>query len=177
MALPNLPAVVNFCRREQGILLPKENPKGIESVADLGRPGIKIVNRSLGTGTRLLFDVELGKVGIRGDQNECYERELHRHLDVRLEVLSGRADAAPGIRAVAGLLGLGFIPLRWELFDFLILKDRFFDRGVQLFLGFLHESAFRDLTRGFEGYDLSLCGKVVFPQQYNRQTENDRYGD
>lgn len=166
--LRHLPAVVNFCRREQCILLPKDNPKEITSVADLGRPGIKIVNRSLGTGTRLLFDVELGKAGIRGDQIAGYERELPRHLDVGLEVLSGRADAAPGIRAVAGLLGLSFIPLRWERFDFLILKDRFFDRGVQLFLGFLHESAFRDLARVLEGYDLNLCGKVVFPQQVQR---------
>jgi hypothetical protein len=55
--------------------------------------------------------------------------------------------------------------LRWERFDFLILKDRFFDRGVQLFLGFLHESAFRDLAQVLEGYDLNICGKVVFPQQ------------
>ena len=167
--LRHLPAVVNFCQREQGILLPKENPKGIANVADLGRSGIKIVNRSLGTGTRLLFDVELGKAGIRGDQIDGYERELPRHLDVGLEVLSGRADAAPGIRAVAGLLGLSFIPLRWERFDFLILKDRFFDRGVQLFLGFLHESAFRDLAGELEGYDLNLCGKVVFPQQVPRE--------
>jgi putative molybdopterin biosynthesis protein len=82
---------------------------------------------------------------------------------VGLEVLSGRADAGPGIRAVAGLLNLDFVPLRWERFDLLIQKDHFFERGIQLFLGFLSEPAFRELANDLSGYDLSLCGKMVFP--------------
>lgn len=163
--LGQLPAVVNFCKREQGLLLPKGNPKGIQSVADLGAPGIKIVNRPLGTGTRLLFDAELDREGIKGDKIEGYHREFQRHLDVGIEVLSGRADVGPGIKTVAGLLGLDFVSLRWEHFDFLIYRDRFFDPGIQLFLGLLHEPAFRELTQELEGYDLSLCGKMVFPRE------------
>ena len=166
--LGQLPAVVNFCRREQGIIIAKGNPKGIQGVADLGKPGLKIVNRPLGTGTRLLLDRELEKAGIEGHRIEGYEREFQRHLDVGLEVLSGRADAGPGIKAVAGLLDLDFISLRWERFDFLVLKDRFFDKGVQLFVGLLHEPAFKELAEDLAGYDLSLCSKMVFPQE----TEN-----
>ncbi len=49
--LGEVPAVVNFCRREQCLLVAKGNPKGISSVANLGQPGMKIANRSLGTGT------------------------------------------------------------------------------------------------------------------------------
>lgn len=163
--LEQLPAVVNFCQREQGLLLAKGNPKKIQSVADLGQPGVTIVNRPLGTGTRLLLDKELNKAGIKGDRIKGYRRELQRHLDVGLEVLSGRADAGPAIRAVAGLLNLDFVPLRWERFDFLILKDRFFEKGVQLFLGLLHEGAFRELAQDLSGYDLSLSSKMVFPQE------------
>ena len=80
---------------------------------------------------------------------------------------SGRAQAAPAIRAVACLLGLDFVALRWERFDLLISRDRFFEQGVQLFLGLLHEESFRDLAKGLEGYDLTRCGKLVFPQQGN----------
>jgi excisionase family DNA binding protein len=163
--LEQLPAVVNFCQREQGLLLAKGNPKGIQKITDLGKPDIKIVNRPLGTGTRLLLDGELKTAGIIGDQIEGYHREFQQHLDVGLEVLSGRADAGLGIRAVAGLLSLDFIPLRWERFDFLILKDRFFEKGVQLFLGLLPEAAFRELTQDLEGYDMSLCSKMLFPQK------------
>lgn len=161
--LEQVPGVVNFCQREQGILIPKGNPKNIECVADLGKPDIRIINRPLGTGTRLLFDAELYKAGIDVERIKGYNNELKQHMDVGIEILSGRADAGPGIKAVAGLLGLDFIPIRWERFDLLILKERFFEKGVQLFLGLLHEPAFRELARELPGYDLELCGKMVFP--------------
>ena len=163
--LGEFPAVVNFCRREQGLLLGKGNPKNIKGVADLGKKGVRIVNRTPGTGTRLLLDRELEKAGIEGEKIPGYEQELGRHLDVGLEILGGRADAGPGIKAVAGLLGLDFFSLRWERFDLLVLKSRFFERETQLFLGILHEGPFHDLVETLEGYDLSLCGRVVFPQQ------------
>ena len=166
-----LPAVVNFCQREQGLLVAKGNPKGMQTISDLGQPGIKIANRPLGTGTRLLLDYELRKAGIEGTQIKGYEREFRSHLNVGLEVLSGQADVGPAIRPVATLLGLDFIPLRWERYDLLISKDRFFEQGVQLFLGLLHEPHFRELAQGLEGYDLSLCGKMVFPQQSELNTE------
>jgi excisionase family DNA binding protein len=159
-----LPAIVNFCRREQCLLIAPSNPKSIQSISDLARSDIRIVNRPKGTGTRLLFDMELEKAGIQGSSLNGYDIELQRHMDVGVEILSGRADAGLGISAVAGLLGLDFIPLRLERYDLVIPKDRFFDRGVQLFLGMLHENAFRDLTSQLIGYDLSLCGKMVFPQ-------------
>jgi len=169
--LGEFPAVVNFCRREQGLLLAKDNPKNIKAVADLGKEGIRIANRTPGTGTRLLLDRELEKAGLEGEKVQGYERELGRHLDVGLEILGGRADAAPGIKAVAGLLDLDFLPLRWERFDLLVLKSRFFEREVQNFLGLLHESAFRDLIETLEGYDLSICGRVVFPQKMQTKKE------
>jgi putative molybdopterin biosynthesis protein len=162
--LGELPAVVNFCLRQQCLLVPKGNPKGITDVGDLGKPELKIVNRPEGTGTRLLFDMELRKAGLDRNKIDGYDAELQRHLDVGLEVLSGRADAGPAITAVAGLLNLDFIPLRSERFDLLIFKNRFFDPGVQLFLGLLHEKAFRKIAESLPGYDLCLCGKMIFPQ-------------
>ena len=161
--LDQMPAIVNFCRREQGILVAQGNPKKISSVADLAQTGIKIVNRSLNTGTRLLLDRELKKAGINGEKIKGYSHEVSRHLDVGLEVLSGRADAGPGIRAVASLLGIDFIPLRWERFDLMISKKRFFDEGIQRFLGLLHEKEFHEMTTRLEGYDVHLGGKMVFP--------------
>jgi len=106
--LDEMPAVVNFCRREQGILVPKGNPKNIATVADLAQPGMKIINRSLSTGTRLLLDKELKKARINGEKIEGYATEVSRHLDVGLEILAGRADAGPAIRAVAKLPRNGF---------------------------------------------------------------------
>ncbi len=159
------PVLVNFCRREQGLLVAKGNPKKISGIPELGQDGVKIANRPEGTGTRLLIDRELEKAGLKETDIEGYDQEFRSHLDVAMEVLSGRADAAPAIKPVAGLLGLDFIPVRWERYDLLISKEHFFEEGVQLFFGLLHEPQFREIAEKLEGYDLSLCGKMVFPQQ------------
>ena len=52
-----------------------------------------------------------------------------------------------------------------ERFDFLIQKARFFEKGVQLFLNFLSDQAFRGIAQDLDGYDLELCGKMVFPME------------
>ena len=162
--LEHMPAIVNFCKREQGILVKKGNPKKIKTVSDLARPGTCIVNRPLGTGTRLLLDQELKKAALRGDKIDGYNHEVHRHLDVGLEILSGRADAGLGIHAVAGLLDLDFVTLRWESYDLMIFKERFFDANVQNFLGLLHEEQFFKLAESLQGYDVHLSGRMLFPK-------------
>ncbi|MBW1993756.1 MAG: helix-turn-helix transcriptional regulator [Deltaproteobacteria bacterium] len=162
-----LPAVVNFCKRQQGIIVAKGNPKGIEGVSDLARSQVKLANRPKGTGTRLLLDRELEKLGLNGMDIDGYQKEFRSHLDVAMEVLTGRADVAPAIKSAASLLGLDFIPLRWERYDLLIAKDRFFEQGVQNFLGLLYDPRFHELAEDLGGYDLSLSGKMVFPQQSN----------
>lgn len=162
--LDRMPSVVNFCKREQGILVKKGNPKKIKTVSDFARPGIRIVNRPLGTGTRLLLDEELRKAGVNSHKIDGYHSEAHRHMDVGLELLGGRADAGLGIHAVAGLLDLEFLPLRWERYDLMIFKERFFDANVQQFLGLLHEDRFIHIAESLKGYDTGLSGRMLFPK-------------
>ena len=161
----NMPVIVNFCRREQGFLIQKGNPKKIKKIEDICRPGIRVVNRSLSTGTRLLFDRELQKAGIESDTINGYEHEVSSHMEAGLEVLSGRAHFGPGIRPVAALLELDFIPLRWERYDLLITKERFFDQGIQNFIGLLQEPDYKQLAESINGYDVSTSGKIVYPQE------------
>jgi excisionase family DNA binding protein len=163
--LGRLPAIVNLCHREQGIFVSKGNPEKIKGVEDLAREGIRIANRPVGTGTRVLLDGEFRKKGIKGEKIDGYHVEFQKHLDVGLEVLSGRVHAGPGIKAVAGLLDIDFLPIRKERFDLIIPKDRFFDKGIQLFLGLLRQRPFKDLARDLQGYDLTHTGEMVFPQE------------
>lgn len=167
--LDRAPVFVNFSRREQGFLVAKGNPKNIQEVTDLARKEVCIVNRPLGTGTRLLLDYEIARSEISASQISGYRTEVAKHLDAGLEVLSGRADAAPGIRAIAGILDLDFISLRWERFDLLVLKELFFEPQIQRFIGLLHEKEFRNLAESFKGYDVSLCGKMLFPKNFNKE--------
>jgi putative molybdopterin biosynthesis protein len=140
-------------------------------VKDLGKSGVRIVNRSLATGTRLLFDLELKQAGVAGERIAGYEREVSRHMDVGLEILGGRADAGPGIRPVASLLGLDFLSLRQERYDLLVTRERFFDQGIQYFLSLLHEKAFTRAAEELEGYDVSKSGKMIFPHELEVEAE------
>lgn len=161
--LEEQPAVINFCRREQGLLLPRGNPREIEEVSDLARRNLTIVTRQPGTGTRLWFDRALERAGHRPDRLRGASREVPSHLDAGLEVLAGRADAAPGIRAVASLLELEFLPAHWERFDLLIDKETFFQKPIQAFLATLYEDAFREEAERLTGYDLAQSGQMVYP--------------
>lgn len=162
------PAVINFCRREQGILLQPGNPKNIHGIADLGKKGMIIVNRAVGTGTRLLLDKSLSKSGLKGEKIAGYNDIRNSHMDVGLDILQGKADAGLAIRPVASLLGLDFLPLRWERYDFLINRQRFFSREVQQFLGILNEPFFKETAAAFPGYDISAAGRLLFP--FDEQT-------
>ncbi len=158
-----LPVVVNFCFRQQGIMVSGGNPKHIENVRSLLRPDVVIANRPPGTGTRLLLEHELHKAGIDPARIRGFENEFPTHLAVAVEVLAARADAALGIQAAAVLLGLDFIPVRRERYDLLIAKNLFFEKPVQRFLSLLQENTFSDLAQTFAGYDIRHCGRMAFP--------------
>ncbi|MEJ2429481.1 MAG: substrate-binding domain-containing protein [Deltaproteobacteria bacterium] len=154
--------LVNFCQRLQAVVVPRGNPKGVKELADLASGRLRIANRKKGTGTRLLLDQELERQGVSGERIPGYEVEFARHLDVALEVLAGRADAGLAIAAVAEMLGLDQVEVRWERYDFIVRKEIFFSRPVQMLLALLRDEEFLSLSDKFSGYDLSLSGQVVF---------------
>jgi len=64
-------------------------------------------------------------------------------------------------KTTAQLLGLGFVSLRRERFDVLILKDRFFGPNIQLLLDIIGSGEFRDRVEAMGGYDVSESGRVI----------------
>jgi molybdate-binding protein len=54
------------------------------------------------------------------------------------------------------------VPVRWERYDFIIRKEVFFSRGVQMLLALVHDREFLQVREGLGGYDLSMSGQVVF---------------
>ena len=161
MELGFTPAIVNFCRREQGLLLAPGNPKKITKIEDLANNKIRIANRPLGTSTRTLLDNSLRKAGIDPQHIVGYDMEVSRHMDAGLAVSMDKVDVTIGIRAVATMLGLDFLPLSWERYDFLIREEYFFTEGIGLFLALFQDPAYLKLVSKFDGYDMSQSGKIV----------------
>ena len=152
---------VSFAMRTQGILLSPGNPLGIESLQDLVRREARLVNREVGTGTRLLLDRELDRAGLNPAQIPGYDSTATGHLEVGLEVMRDHADAGIAIEAVASLLGLDFIPIKRERFDLVVLRDEFFTEPVQNFLGLLHDAEFAREANALAGYDIGDTGKIL----------------
>ena len=137
--------------REQGFIVPKGNPKWIKSFEDVLRDEVSFINRNLGSGTRLLIDLNLRKVAeARGlnlsqltNRIKGYRIEARSHSAVALAVLNGNADVGFGIKTAAEIYDLHFIKVADERYDFVIPKRRLERNPVKEFVSELASIEFR----------------------------------
>ncbi len=153
--------VVHLVMRDQGLIVPAGNPKGISGIRDLVRPDVRFVNRQAGSGTRILLDYRLGQLGIDPEKIDGYGNEEFTHMAVAAAVVSRAADVGLGICAAARALELDFIPVVTEQYD-LVIDARFFDTPpVQALLEVIGSESFRSRVRALGGYDTSETGKII----------------
>jgi len=153
--------LVRLVIRQQGLLVPKGNPKGIRTISDLGREDVRFINRQAGSGTRVLLDFELRELGLEATNVRGYETEEFTHMAVAVAVLSGVADVGLGIMAAAQALGLDFVPVAEEQYD-LIIPERFFATpSIERLLETIRSAAFRARVEQLGGYRLERTGEVL----------------
>jgi putative molybdopterin biosynthesis protein len=160
--MPDIPVkVVVLAGREQGLLVKRENPKGIKSLEDLRKPEVRFVNRQRGAGTRVLLDYHLDRMAISPDWIVGYSQEEYTHLGVAAAVASGRADCGLGIAAAAQALDLGFIPLFQERYDLVFLKQFSESDLLTPLFDLFGDRRFREAVSQLKGYDVSAMGTVI----------------
>ncbi|MDE0030265.1 MAG: molybdopterin biosynthesis protein [Deltaproteobacteria bacterium] len=163
--LPSVPVVLVHCvKRRQGLLVPRGNPMGLSGIADLGRPDLRFVNRQPGSGTRVLLDFELARLGVDPAAIQGYEHEEFTHMAVAVAVASGLADTGLGILSAAEALGLDFIPVGDEQYDLLLLRSFHESPAGATLLAVLRSGEFRDAMESLGGYDTSAAGEVLYEQ-------------
>ncbi len=160
--LPDTPVqVVTWVGREQGLLVPRGNPRGIHGLEDLARPDVSFVNRQRGAGTRVLLDYHIGKLGIAPTAIRGYDQEEYTHLAVAAAVASGRADCGLAVAASAQALELDFIPLFQERYDLVIPCEYLRGDLLTPLFDLMSDARFRQAVAALPGYDLSQMGKIV----------------
>jgi putative molybdopterin biosynthesis protein len=145
--------------RDQGLIVAKGNPKDIRALDDLVREDIRFVNRQAGSGTRVLLDHELEKLGIKPKDITGYDHEEFTHMAVAVDILSGTVDCGMGIFAAAKALDLDFIPLEREQYDLIIPSSMLESLNIQLVLETIQSREFRDRVIVLGGYDPSKSGE------------------
>ncbi|MEM4614385.1 MAG: molybdopterin biosynthesis protein [Desulfurococcaceae archaeon] len=125
-----------------GIIVARGNPKKIKGFEDFLRSDVRIVNRPRGSGIRALVDINLKSIaekhGIQWSSVprlvKGYTYEVKTHTAVAIAIKHGKADAGVAVGYVADIHDLDFIPITWEEFDFLVLRNKLKKGEVKKFI-------------------------------------------
>ena len=153
--------LLGFVNRQQGLIVPKGNPKGIASLEDLQRDDVVFINRQRGAGTRVLLDYELKKRDLNPREIEGYERQEYTHLAVAAAVASGAADCGLGILGAARALDLDFVPLLNERYDLVIPVEYYESDLLAPLLAIIRSPEFAKSVEALGGYETVNMGKVL----------------
>lgn len=148
--------------REQGLIVPPGNPLGLGSVADLARPGLRVIGRQRRAGSHALLLHLLAEAELRLDQIGFLDDPAMAEDEVAAAVAEERAAAGFGIRAAAMARGLGFVPLLRERFDLVMDRRSYFEAPMQALLGFARSPTFAARACRMGGYDTTVTGSIAF---------------
>ncbi|MCL1847872.1 MAG: molybdopterin biosynthesis protein [Coriobacteriia bacterium] len=152
-------ALIKGLKRIQGFILPPGNPQNITCIEDL--PGTRYINRQRGAGTRILLDYRLKQAGINPAELKGYDREATTHMAVASAVAAGSADVGLGVQSAATALGLDFVELGHEEYDF-ALPQAFLGLGhIQAFISVLKSPELRERLEQLGGYGFDGAGEVL----------------
>ena len=154
-------AVVRLVHREQGLIVPPGNPRGVAGLADLADGRLSYVNRQRGAGTRMLLDHELSRLGVDPGEVQGYAREEPTHLAVAAAVAAGRADCGLGILAAARAFGLDFVPVAKEPYDLVLDVAALDDPLLAPLWELLAAPGFHDSIASLGGYDTAESGARI----------------
>ena len=155
-------AVIHLFYREIGFVTHPKHKQPIINFNEIKKRNLKIINRQPGSGTRILLDYNLEKLGINSSDIKGYENEVSTHFEVCMEILSEKADTGIASITAAKLFNLPFKPIIKESFDMVLPHSTFFDKTVQTFIKALKSDEFRKKISYLGEYDFTDSGNVIY---------------
>jgi putative molybdopterin biosynthesis protein len=152
--------VIAFARREQGLLLPAGNPRGIGSLKDAVAAKARFARRQPGAGAELLLKRLLHADGLTSEAVLDTALAAATGDDLAFAIKAGEADCGIATRAVAQAKGLAFVPLAWERFDLAMRRRAYFEPGMQAVLALMRTDEFRRHAEALGGLDVADAGTV-----------------
>ena len=163
---PGQHKIIGFATRNQGLIVAANNPMQLHNLTDVARAQARFVQRSQGTGTRVLLDDLLAQEGLSADDLNNWTDEEPSHLALAEAVASGRCDVGLGIESTARARGLGFVPLVQEHFHLVCLKSALDSPATQALRTHLKSNTWIQALNQLQGYHADHSGEV---QALNQQ--------
>ena len=152
-------ALLEWARREQGLLVARGNPRKIRSLADLARRGVTVAARQPGAGSAVRLARLVAREGI--DRRRLrFGPAAMGEGDLAASVKGGEADTGLGARAAAVLLGLDFVPLVVERLDLAVSRAAWFEPPLVKLFAFARGKRFAEKARALGGYDVAGLGAI-----------------
>ncbi len=153
--------LVQVAVRTQGLFAAPGNPKFVRGFADLRRRDLRFVNRPEGSGTRMLTELMLAKLGISHDEVTGYDSAEFTHAAIAAFIASDMADVGMGVQTAAQRFGLYFIPLVRERY-FLAMNRRARDEDpMPQVIQMLQSPAYRSSVAALGGYEAGETGRLL----------------
>lgn len=158
---PGTHKIIGFARRVQGLIVAAGNPLKLRNIDDVARCQARFVNRTSGTGTRLLLEELMAQAGLTADDVVGFGHTERSHAAVAHAVASGAADVGLGTEYTARSFGLGFVPVTDERYMLVCLKAALDTPPMQRLLALLRSPGWQATLNGLPGYVSDFSGEVA----------------
>ena len=152
--------MIEWAKRRRGLLTRNDHDDAPRSISDLR--GRRMAARQPSAGASAILQRLLAQAGVPDEAVTFCAQIAHTEWEAAEAVVSGEAEVALGLEAMAKRLGLGFQPLLEERFDLVIERRAYFEPPLQALLTFAHTADFRAKAASLGGYDVSEVGRVVW---------------
>ncbi|MDF1748077.1 MAG: helix-turn-helix transcriptional regulator [Alphaproteobacteria bacterium] len=154
--------LIEWARRSQGLILPKGNPKNIQSLQDLVRLQAIVRPRQPEAGSRVLLETLIMRADLKPGSVLMDKTVARSEMEAATAIADGEVDTAFGIAAVAKRFDLDFVPLVTERYDLAIDRRDYFEAPFQALLAVTRSPEFTQQAERLSGYDISGLGQIVF---------------
>lgn len=151
--------LLHFCTREQGMVVARGNPLGLQDVSSFPRARPRIAVRPPGAGAQQFLLALIKRAGIA-------EHELNVALvaptgpDIAQAIRAGHADCGIATRAIAKAADLDFVPLASERFDILMRQRDSYREPLAAFVAMLRSAELTQRAAELGGLDVSATGSI-----------------
>jgi len=152
---------LTLAERKLGLVLPAGNPLSLHGLADLSKPGVEMINRQAGSGTRVWLDEQFKQLKIDPRTVNGYQRECLTHSEAARAVAQEQANVALALETAAIAFSLDFVPLTLERYDLFFTEQNKNHTALRQLVEMLQTPETQSGFDSFGGYVTNLTGELT----------------